>query len=245
MNEEINQIPKVIHYFWFGNKEKPEIFYKCLESWEKKCPDYEIKEWNEKSFDININKYVNEAYQKGKYAFVSDYARFYILNKYGGIYLDIDVEILKNIDDLLKQDVFMGFEDRGLVNPGLIMGAKKEEQVLKDILKIYDEFDGFPEKSHTVCSIVTEYLETNKGLIKNTDTVQKLEGITIYPFEYFCACDLITKKLFITKDTYTLHHYNGSWLSTKDKVKNKIRKIVYSIIGRKNYDKLKFIIKGK
>lgn len=245
MIEETNQIPKVIHYFWFGKNDKPEIFYKCLESWKKQCPDYEIKEWTEENFDININKYVSEAYEKGKYAFVSDYARFYILNKYGGIYLDIDVEILKNIDDLLSENVFMGFEDRGLVNPGLIMGAKKEEKVIRDILKIYDEFKHFPENVQTVCEIVTDYLVRNKELMTQTDKIQRLEGVTVYPFEYFCACDLITKKMSITENTYTVHHYNASWLPAKEKAKNMVRKIVYTIIGKKNYNKLKHILKRK
>lgn len=117
MNTEIKRIPKVIHYFWFGKKEKPPIYHKCIESWKKYCPDYEIKEWTEDNFDININPYVSEAYKKEKYAFVSDYARFYILYNYGGIYLDIDVEILKNIDEFLQEKVFMGFEDRNQVAP--------------------------------------------------------------------------------------------------------------------------------
>lgn len=238
-------IPKTIHYFWFGKNEKPPIFYKCLESWKKKCPDYKIIEWNEENFNININAYVSQAYKEKRYAFVSDYARFYILYKYGGIYLDIDVEILKNIDELLSEKVFMGFEDRNQVAPGLITGAQKSEQVIKDVLDIYNNFDEFPNDNHNVCKIVTNYLKENKGLKTDLNEIQRLNGITIYPFEYFCACDIFTKKKCITSKTYTIHHYNGSWLSLKDKTLNQIRKIVYLTIGRENYDKLKQRLKGK
>lgn len=242
---KVDSIPKVIHYFWFGKGKKPEIFYKCLESWKKYCPDYEIKEWNEDNFDININQYVSEAYELKKYAFVSDYARFYVLHKNGGIYLDIDVEIIKNIDELLDNNTFMGFEDRNQVNPGLMMGARKGDAVLEDILRIYDSFYGYPQDNHNVCKIVTQYLVEKKGLDVTSNDIQLLEGITVFPLEYFCACDYFTKKFNITENTYTIHHYNGSWLSKTDKTLNLIRKIVYSLIGRKNYDKLKRKLRGK
>lgn len=237
-------IPKTIHYFWFGKKEKPKIFYKCIESWKKFCPDYEIKEWNEENFDVNINKYTKQAYEKKKYAFVSDYARFYILYNYGGIYLDIDVEILKKIDELLSNNMFLGFEDLNYVNPGLIMGAKKNDNTIRDILDIYDKFEGFPEYSHTICNITTDYLVDNKNLDVNSNEIQNLDGLTVYPMEYFCACDLITKKIKPTKNTYTVHHYNASWLPMKEKIKNFIRKVVYTILGRNNYNKLKKYVKG-
>lgn len=244
MNDN-NMIPKVIHYFWFGKGEKPPIFFKCLESWKKNCPDYEIKEWTEDSFDININAYVKEAYQKEKYAFVSDYARFYVLYNHGGIYLDIDVEILKSIDKLLSEETFMGFEDRNQVNPGLIMGARKGDKLLRSILDIYDSFDGYPNDNHNVCKIVTEFLVKNKQLEVKSNIIQRLDGITVFPIEYFCACDYFTKKMSITENTYTVHHYNGSWLSTKDRFINRIRVLIYKAIGRKNYDKLKAKLRGK
>lgn len=243
--KENNRIPKVIHYFWFGQNEKPEIFNKCLESWKKYCANYEIKEWNEQNFDVNINNYTSQAYQKGKYAFVSDYARFYVLYNYGGIYVDIDVEFLRNIDDLLKENVFMGFEDRGQVNPGLITGARKNEKLIKEILDIYDNFEKFPNYDHNICQIVTKYLKETRGLQTESEEIQHLNGVTIYPFKYFCACDLITKKTCISKETYSIHHYNASWLPLKVKIKNKIRKMVYTIVGRNNYDKLKATLKRK
>ena len=240
----MKKIPKVIHYFWFGNNDKPKIFYKCLESWKKYCPDYEIKEWNESNFDININQYVSDAYKKKKYAFVSDYARLYILYKYGGLYLDVDVELLKNIDNIVESnECFMGFEDKNYVNPGLITGAIKGTYILKEILDIYDNFTNYEEGTHTICTIVTEFLKNNYGLQDDNKKIQCLEGITIYPFEYFCAYDIISGKTYKTKNTYSIHHYNGSWLEPKDKVKNFIKKIIYCLVGKEKYYHLKAMIR--
>lgn len=240
----MKKIPKVIHYFWFGNNEKPQIFYKCLESWKKYCPDYEIKEWNESNFDININAYVKDAYKKKQYAFVSDYARLYVLYKYGGVYLDIDVELLKNIDNIVENnECFMGFEDRNYINPGLITGSIKGANVLKEILNVYDNFTSYEEGTHTICTIVTNFLKENYNLKDDNKKVQKLTGITIYPFEYFCAYDIISGKLSKTKNTYSIHHYNGAWLKPKDKIKNYIKKIIYGLLGKEKYYKLKSKIK--
>lgn len=119
-------IPKIIHYCWFGNTKLPESETKNIETWKKYCPDYKIIRWDEKNFDINSNEFVSEAYKEKKYSFVSDFARFYIIYKYGGIYFDTDVELLRNIDDLLTNNAFIGTENFGkLINPGSGFGAKK------------------------------------------------------------------------------------------------------------------------
>lgn len=126
-------IPKIIHYCWFGRNPLPELAQKCIASWKKYLPDYEIKEWNEDNFDVNIIPYTAEAYAQKKYAFVSDYARFWILHKYGGIYFDTDVEVIRPIDDIIARGNFMGFEtdpnpakgdaSEGSVAPGLGLGV--------------------------------------------------------------------------------------------------------------------------
>ncbi|WP_394811651.1 glycosyltransferase family 32 protein [Phocaeicola vulgatus] len=103
-------IPKVIHYCWFGRNSLPPLAVKCLESWKRFFPDYEIKEWNEDNFDVNIISYTAEAYRVKKYAFVSDYARFWILYHYGGLYFDTDVEVIKSMDDIIAKGSFMGCE---------------------------------------------------------------------------------------------------------------------------------------
>ena len=239
-------IPKVINYFWFGNAEMPDIFYKCVASWKKYCPDYEIKRWDESNFDISISNYMIEAYSQKKYAFVSDYARFYILEKYGGIYLDIDVELLKNIDELLYQDAFSGVENNSnFVAPGLILASQPHNKFCKAMLKFYDE-NGYKKLAgETICTISTKILKEQFNYNnKNINEIQKLNGITIYPSKFFCAYDMILKKEEITDDTYSIHHYNASWLGIGDQLKNLIRKIIYMILGKEKYNKLKEKVKG-
>lgn len=125
------------------------------------------------------------------------------------------------------------------------MGAKKNNKVLKDLIDIYDGYSGFPSYHHTICDITTQYLTSNRGLDRDTQEIQYLKDITVYPFEYFCACNIITKEIEPTANTYTIHHYNASWLTKKDKVKNFIKKRIYCLIGKENYNKLKLKIKGK
>ncbi len=138
-------IPKVIHYCWFGRNPLPSLAIKCIESWRKYLPDYEIKEWNEDNFDVNIIPYTQEAYQVGKYAFVSDYARFWILYKYGGLYFDTDVEVIKPMDDIIARGPFMGCEkdvsDTSVasVAPGLGLGVNPGLGLYKEILEMYSK----------------------------------------------------------------------------------------------------------
>ena len=138
-------IPKIIHYCWFGGKPLPKLAKKCIASWKKFCPDYEIKEWNESNFDLNSCTYVKEAYDSKKYAFVSDYARFWILHRYGGVYFDTDVELLKSIDDILADGAFMGVENfvaeqnkaKISINPGLGIAAEPGMLIYQEILDFY------------------------------------------------------------------------------------------------------------
>lgn len=220
-------IPKVIHYCWFGGKEIPKENKKCIESWKKFLPDYEIKMWNENNYNINVNTYVKQAYEAKKYAFVSDYARFDILYKYGGIYMDTDVEVLKPIDDLLMNKMFVGFEENEGINPGLIFGAIKGMDLIKEILdsyknRIFKNSDGTLNTT-TVVEYTTDILEQH-GL-KLNGKYQKINDLTIYPSDFFCPLDYKTKKLKITENTYTIHHYSASWHSKSQKIKTRIRVI--------------------
>ena len=238
MNEKI---PKIIHYFWFGKNKMPDIFLECIKSWQKYCPDYKIIKWDEENFDVNICNYTKQAYEQKKYAFVSDYARFYILKKYGGIYLDIDVEILKPIDELLEQECFCGRENNSnFVATGLIIAARPNNKFVNSMLNYYNEQEKFENGTHTVCTIASNILEKEYDFdIDNISEIQKLDNVTIYPAEYFCGYDMIARKKMITENTYSVHHYNSSWLGPKDKIVNFIRRIVYKTIGKKNYTKLK------
>lgn len=216
-------IPKVIHYCWFGRKPLPELAKKCIASWQKFLPDYEIKEWNEDNFDVNIIPYTAEAYKARKYAFVSDYARFWILYKYGGLYFDTDVEVIRPMDDIIAQGPFMGCENAALgelspqmlgVNPGLGLGANPGLNLYKDILNYYGKRHYLLSQgiysNETVVTITTNFL-CRKGLnfIKQ---VQEIEGIWIYPKEYFCPKNYKTGLLTITQKKVSIHHYNASWL---------------------------------
>lgn len=206
-------IPKTIHYFWFGGEKKPDIFYKCLSSWRKYAPDFSIKEWNEHNFDINFCLYSAQAYQAKMYAFVSDAARYQVLYEHGGIYLDTDVEILRPLDLLLDNQLFMGFEDESSVAPGLIIGTVPKDKVIWELCKEYEsrsflDENGLPDKT-TVCQI-TSVLLKKYGFILD-GSFQRQENRTLYPQNYFCPLDFKTGKIEITLNTFTLHHYAATW----------------------------------
>jgi hypothetical protein len=208
-------IPKVIHYCWFGGNPLPELGQKCIASWKKYFPDYKIKEWNESNYNVRKIAYSDEAYTEKKYAFVSDYARFDILYSYGGIYFDTDVEVIKPFDDILRNGGFAGLESIGKVVAGLGIGCNAGLGIILQILEYYATLhfinaDG-SHNLHTIVEYVTTILKKN-GL-KEEDAVQYLDGLTIYPIEYFCPMDFNTGKINITEKTHSIHHYDGSWLS--------------------------------
>lgn len=219
----MNNIPKIIHYCWFGGKPLPESAIKCINSWKKYCPDYEIIEWNENNFNIaEACDYVKEAYERKKYAFVSDYVRFEVIYKYGGLYFDTDVEIVKPIDDLLEKP-FFGIEiNNNLcdVQPGLGMGSEKNNPLYKEILDNYknDHFilDNGTNNPDTVVDRATN-LFVKYGFNQNANTLQLINDFAIYPTEYFCPMDYTTGKVTTTANTYSIHWYDMSWLSEKEK----------------------------
>lgn len=226
-------IPKIIHYCWFGGNEKPKSVIKMINSWKKHCPDYEIKEWNESNFDININQYCKEAYQSGKWAFVSDVARLYALYTEGGIYLDTDVEVVKSLDSLLNNDTFMGFEGTQLVATSCI-GASKKHPFIDLFLNSYSErvfiqnnkLDTLPN-----VEVLTQLLIEQYGLKLNGDC-QKLDTIKIYSKEYFSPYDYINGKLNKTDNTYTIHWFSQSWIK-RNCIKRRITQFYHRIIDMK------------
>ena len=211
-------IPKIIHYCWFGRGPLPELAQKCIASWKKYLPDYEIKEWNEDNFDVNIIPYTAEAYQAKKYAFVSDFARFWILYQYGGIYFDTDVEVIRPIDDIISKGNFMGFETDP--NPGL--------GIIKKMLDFYvgKHFvhEAVMKNQITVVHIATQVLREN-GL-KNVAGIQEVAGCFIYPSEYLCPINVTTGRIHVEKNTRTIHHYAGTWVDKKFSMKELIKRII-------------------
>jgi len=227
-------IPKVIHYCWFGNNSLPELAQKCIASWKKYLPDYEIKEWNESNYDIHKIPYTSEAYNAKKYAFVSDYARFDILYQYGGIYFDTDVEVIKPLDSILQNGGFMGFEGDVKVNAGLGIGCNAELNILSIIIQFYATLhfinaDG-SYNLHTVVEYVTKILLQN-GLKKKNE-IQKLEGLTIYPSDYFAPKSALTGILTITKNTYSIHHYDASWVPKNERNYYEFKRKASRLFGR-------------
>ncbi|OAS85135.1 glycosyl transferase [Metabacillus litoralis] len=241
MKEIHNTIPKIIHYCWFGRKEKPDIIKMCIKSWKKKLPEYEIREWNEQSFDINSQAYVKEAFESGKFAFVSDYVRVYALYHVGGIYLDTDVEVFKSFNDLLHHESFWGFEQENYIATSTI-GAKKGNSLIKQFLDSYKDKnflkkDGSLDELTNV-AIVTEIL-ANRGL-KINGQYQILIGLgTFYPQTYFSPYDYINCRNFITEDSYAMHHFYKSWLPLRVRLKSNIKKTLSKVIGGENIARLR------
>lgn len=234
-------IPKIIHYCWFGHNPLPKLAVKCIESWKKYLPDYEIKEWNEDNFDVNIIPYTKEAYAVNKYAFVSDYARFWILYHHGGIYFDTDVEVIKPMDDIVAQGAFMGCEKEVAtvdlqsttltVNPGLGTGCCPGLEFYAELLDMYATLHFINENGKpnlkTVVQYTTELLRT-RGL-RNINQIQDSAGMLIYPKEYFCPIDYYTNQCIVTTNTRTIHHYAASWVSPSLQFKN----IIIRLLGEK------------
>lgn len=242
-DENIVRNPKIIHYCWFGKKEKPKSVLKCIESWKRFFPDYDIWEWNESNYNVRQLRYTSKAYDAGKYAFVSDYVRVWALFEYGGVYLDTDVEIIRPLYDLIDKGSFMGCEiDGGIpgkeikVAPGLICTAEVSHLIVySEILEIYENIriidDSYDFSSYAIVKITTDVLK-NCGL-KNISGIQTCSGITIYPAEYFNPMDSLTGKITYTPNTRTIHRYSHSWGTPYDKLKNKIGKFIRRIISFK------------
>ena len=235
-------IPKIIHYCWFGKKEKTEMVNKCIRSWEEKLNDYEIIEWNEENFNINSNIFVKQAYEKKKFAFVSDYVRVYALYNYGGIYMDTDVEVYRAFsEDILSNESFWGFEEKDFIATSTI-GASKGNKLIKQFLDSYNNKHFLKEDGSidtlTNVAIVSEMVK--KLGIKLDGSYQEIEGLaTIYPQEYFSPYDYINCYSKATENTYTIHHYYKSWLPMSVRFKTYIKKFGAKIIGGKNIAKMR------
>lgn len=223
-------IPKIIHYCWFGGNSEPIEVKKCIESWKKYLPEYKIIRWDESNYDVHKNKYMSDAYKEKKWAFVSDYCRLDVIYNYGGIYLDTDVEVIKSFDSLLNESMFCGFESRDpiylgkskkieySVNLGLGYGAIEGHHILKEILDLYEELSFYKEDGSLnliACPRYQTMILKRHGLIPNNKT-QRLSSFIAYSPEYFCPQSNITDKmLYLTENTYSIHHFTVSWASKR------------------------------
>lgn len=229
-------IPKIIHYCWFGNGEIPAKDKKCIESWKKFCPDYQIIQWNESNYDVTKNKYMFDAYQQKKWGFVPDYARLDIVYNHGGIYLDTDVELIRNLDSLLDNEGFVGFEQPEYINLGLGFGAVKGNTTIGNILEHYKSLE-FIKEDGSLNLTPSPYYNT-EAIVKEgfaaDGTLQTIENFTIYPKDYFCPRDYYSGKMNMTDNTYSIHWFNASWQSPHKRRMLKIRRL----LGNERYNKL-------
>lgn len=229
-------IPKKIHYCWFGRGSLPKSAERCIESWKRFCPGFEIICHNEDNFGLTENLYASEAYKAEKWAFVSDYARLKVIYDIGGIYLDTDVELLKPLEPLLATNGYMGFEHGDAVATGLGFAAEPGDRIVGEMLKDYENIHFVqPDGTLDLTPCPKRNTETLKRLgMKIENEKQIFMGMTFLPSDYLCPMDYYTGKIEITENTYSIHHYSASWTSKVSKRTTRIKRI----IGTKNYDKL-------
>lgn len=235
-------IPKKIHYCWLGGNPLPPLAKKCIASWKKYCPDYEIILWNEDNYDFTKHPYMQQALEAQKWGFVPDYARLDIVYQHGGIYLDTDVELIKNLDTLLNNRFYAGFESDKFVALGLGFGAEAGHPLLKKMMGDYDNYS-FIKDDGTMNLLPSPVIQTDllqkNGLSDNTGKVQFLDNnVAIYPTEYFCPRNGCFNRYKLTSNTYSIHHYAASWMSNSGKLRAKLSKL----IGYDNYNALKKLL---
>lgn len=245
----MRSIPKIVHYCWFGNGEKPQDVKDCIASWKAKMPDYEFMEWNESNFDMeHAIPYVKQAYEARKFAFVSDYVRIRALYRFGGVYFDTDVEVLKPFEEYLEDiPMLLGFEsERSLLTA--FIAVEKEHPYIKEFLDFYEPRSFIKEDGSYDLTVINKgfsELMEQKGVDLNRNEFQQIGNeIKVYPIEYFCGFDMNNWHEAVTDKTYTVHHMAGSWVSVGGNLKKKVIKLVQKFVGNKNYDKLRQLLKG-
>lgn len=227
-------IPKIIHYCWFGRGEKPELAKKCIASWKKFCPDFEIREWNEDNCDYLAMPFMAKAYAAKKYAFVSDVMRLVVLEQYGGVYFDTDVEVVRDISPLLNDEGFIGFENNRFVNSGQVMAAVPHQPIVQAMIDEYKKLHYMQPDSSVMpvgCPRLNSDVLERFGLIRNGQE-QIVAGIHVYPDDYFNPMDSTTGRLTKTENTYSIHWYSMSWLPKRTQMKAKLGRIVRRIMEK-------------
>lgn len=240
-------IPHIIHYCWFGGKPLPKSAIKCINSWKKNFPGWEIIEWNESNFDINIIPYTTEAARAGKWAFVSDYARFWILYHHGGVYFDTDVEVIRPMTDLVEKGAFMGFEKsiNGVgVNAGLGIASPPGHHFFGEILSHYNLLHFLDKDGNQIPGTVVKHITDlliNHGLV-NQNVYQYIDGINIYPSDYFNPLDDATGRITITPNTRSIHHFAKTWCDNYGPVRIYLTRMLHRVFGIDFFANIKRII---
>lgn len=228
-------IPKTIHYCWFGGARLPSIAKRCIRSWKKHCPDYEIIEWNENTFEVaKAPIYVQQAYDARKWAFVSDYVRLFVLYNQGGVYMDTDLEVIRPIDAFLKHRAFSSFENEHSI-PTAIMGSEARNGWIGMLLNDYEnrQFvrpDGSYDCTTNVITITTLTVK-HYGIVLDNTYQELRDGVVIYPNSYFCPKVFSIGQVMLTDDTHTVHHYEASWFDKDEARKYRLHRRLYPTIG--------------
>ena len=243
-------IPKVIHYCWFGPDKLPRKAEKCIQSWKRFCPDYEIVQWDESNFDVDANEYTREACRAGKWALATDYIRLWVIYHYGGIYLDVDVELLTGLNDLLNCSGFISFEDDQQVNTGSGFGAAAGDPFVKRML---DAYTGLKYENAEAGGIIPCPVRNTKALAAAGLLPNGLEqwlgdrSFHVLPRDYMNPLCYDSRKTFFTEHTVSVHHFNGSWHTPKERFWKNFRKIFgqnfYTLVRFKGLGKIKRLIK--
>ena len=245
-------IPRIIHYCWFGRNQKPKLAEKCIKSWKKYCSDYQVIEWTEDNFDVSkAPQYVQDAYHAKKWAFVSDYVRFVALVEYGGIYLDTDVELLQSLDPFLKHEASTGTEDGTYISAG-VMGCEKGYPLFKQFQEYYNTLSFYNEDGSenitTVVVMLTEWFKA-KGY-RSENIIQEVQGLTVYPSEFFYPLSNVDGVMRKTKNTVSIHWFAGSWVPKdkkkkykKRRLKNRIKPWIVSVVGNERFERMKELLR--
>lgn len=226
-------IPKKIHYCWFGGGEKPRQAARCIASWRKFCPDWEIIEWNEHNFDLNDNAYVRYCYTNKKWAFLSDYVRLAVICRQGGVYFDTDVELVKPLDALLEYEAFYGFETESAVNTGQGFGAEAGHPTVRAMAAEYetlrpDEQGGFPL---IPCPAMNTRALESFGL-RADGSRQRVAGAEILPIEFMNPYDEPAGRLNKTENTLSIHWYSKSWISPGLRLRSALTRPFHRLFGK-------------
>jgi len=220
------KIPKVIHYTWFSGEPIPDNLLACMDSWKRFCPDFEIVEWNSQNYDLTVNPYVREAIESKRWGFAGDYVRLDVIYRFGGVYLDLDVELVRSIDELLYNSAYCGYETSKNINFGSGFGAVKRHPLIKTLRDAYDELHFIKEDGTldlTPSPVHQSRALDQYGLRRNGE-FQIIRDMAIYPKEYFAPKSLYTGRILTGPNTYSIHHFAGSWLSEEEWVPVNIRR---------------------
>lgn len=226
-------IPKTIHYCWFGGRIMPKLAQKCIASWQKYCPDHELREWNEDNFPLDdCPKYIRDAYAAGKYAYVADYARLKVLRDQGGFYMDTDVELLGSLDRFREDRAVIGFENDSFVNSGQLLGAEAGHPILEEMMARYEDLEFYRPDGKLFllgCPHVnTQVLEAH-GLVKN-GREQLVADVHVYPADWFNPLDSATGLLHMTENTVSIHHYAMSWIAPAKRLRVRLMRCLRRLL---------------